>query len=159
LLYGETPAEWHQDDQSLREFLASFTIPSTVQAAGAIPTEIAADDVIYGFRKWHESTSTSPSGRHLGHYRSLIQHSVLLDCFIKFLNIAISNGIAVPHWSNATNVMIEKDQGQPRTHRLRIIHLFEADMNVFLKLQWGHRLVRRALQCDRLQLGQHGSIP
>lgn len=159
LLSGETPADWHQDDQSLREFLASFTIPPTVQAAGTIPTEITADDVIYGFRKWRESTSTSPSGRHLGHYRSLIQHPVLLDCFVKFLNIAISNGIAVPRWSNATNVMIEKDRGQPRIHRLRIIHLFEADMNFFLKLQWGHRLVRRALQCDLLHSGQHGSIP
>ena len=26
-----------------------------------------------GFRKWRESTSTSPSGRHLGHYKALLR--------------------------------------------------------------------------------------
>ena len=55
--------------------------------------------------------------------------------------------------------MIEKDKGQPRINRLRIIHLFEADYNLFLKLTWGSRLVRRALHMDLLNDGQHGSVP
>jgi hypothetical protein len=55
--------------------------------------------------------------------------------------------------------MIEKDVGKPRIHRLRIIHLFEADYNFFLKLQWGHRLVRQAASLDLLHNSQHGSIP
>lgn len=38
------------------------------------------------------------------------------------------------------------------------MHLFEADFNFFLKLQWGYRLVRRALSLDLLHNGQHGSI-
>ena len=76
------------------------------------------------------------------------------------MNIAIQSGIAIPRWSNAVrlNVMIEKDQGEPKLNRLRIIHLFEADFNFFLKLQWGHRLVRRAIDLDLLHDGQHGSI-
>jgi hypothetical protein len=75
------------------------------------------------------------------------------------MNIAISRGIAIPRLSNATNVLIEKDPGRPRIHRLRIIHLFEADFDLFLKLQWGHRLVRKALELDILHPGQHGSVP
>ena len=75
------------------------------------------------------------------------------------MNIAIQSGIAVPRWSRAVNVMIEKDIGQPKINRLRIIHLFEADFNFFLKLQWGHRLVHRALDHGLLHDGQHGSIP
>jgi hypothetical protein len=55
--------------------------------------------------------------------------------------------------------MIEKDPGRPKINRLRIIHLFEADLNFNLKLMWGHRLVRRAVELDLLQNGQHGSIP
>ena len=159
LLEGEVPHDWHSDDDVLREFLASFAVPDHVKQAGDIPTEITDDDVRYGFKHWRETTTTSPSGRHLGHYRSLIQHPVLLSCFVKFMNVAVHSGISIPRWSQAVNVMIEKEIGQPKINRLRIIHLFEADFNFFLKLQWGHRLVRRAMDLDLLHDGQHGSIP
>ena len=75
------------------------------------------------------------------------------------MNIAIQSGISIPRWSNAITVLIKKDLGQPRLHRLRIIHLFEADLNLFLKLQWGKRLVHRALDLNLLHDGQHGSVP
>ena len=144
----------------MREFLASFTLPQCVSDNPAIPCEITQDDVLRGFQSWKESTSTSPSGRHLGLYKAEIQHPVLLSCFVKFLNIAISSGISIPCWRNAVNILIEKDTGQPKINRLRIIHLFEADFNFYLKLQWGHRLVRRALSLNLvLHDGQHGSIP
>jgi hypothetical protein len=83
----------------------------------------------------------------------------LLKCLTQFLNVSIQCGITVPRWSNAVNVLIEKDLGKPRINRLRIIHLFEADFNFFLKLQWGKRLVRRACDLNLLHDGQHGSIP
>ena len=46
------------------------------------------------------------------------------------------------------SVLNEKDPGRPHINRLRIIHLFEADFNYVLTLQWGHRLVRRAWELD-----------
>ena len=55
--------------------------------------------------------------------------------------------------------MLEKDAGQPKINRLRIIHLFEADYNFILKLLWGSRLVRRAAQRGLLNNGQYGSVP
>ena len=131
LLAGQVPADWHQDDGDLKEFLASFAVPDNVRALGEIPSEISTDDVKYGFKHWRESTSTSPSGRHLGHYRSLIQDTTLLSCFVKFLNIAVQSGVSISRWSNAVNVLIEKDPGKPKINRLRIIHLFEADFNFF----------------------------
>jgi hypothetical protein len=159
LLSGIIPDDWCSGSNNyLREFLASFMIPMHVRNHGDIPTGISDDDVIRGFKGWKEQTSTSPSGRHLGHCRALIQHPVLLKCFVSFMNIAVSRGIAIPRWCNATNVMIEKDIGKPCIHRLRIVHLFEADYNFFLKLQWGHRLVRQACDLDLLHPSQHDSI-
>ena len=159
ILKGEVPPELCGDDNALTEFLASFVIPDHVLDGPPISTELSENDVKKGFKQWPESTSTSPSGRHLGHYKAIIQHPDLLQCLVQFMNIATSRGIAIPRWSNATNVLIEKDPGRPRIHRLRIIHLFEADFNLFLKLQWGHRLVRKALELDILHPGQHGSVP
>ena len=40
--------------------------------------------------------------------------------------------------------MLEKDQGDPKINRLRIICLYEADYNLFLKIMWAHRLMKQA---------------
>jgi hypothetical protein len=106
-----------------------------------------------------EQTPTSPSGRDLGHYRALIQDPILFNCFVYSMNIVVARGIAIPRWCQATNVMIEKESGKPCIHRLRIVHLLEADYNFILKLQWGHRLVCHACALDLPHDSQHGSIP
>jgi hypothetical protein len=137
LLRGHTPPEWSADDRALQEFLASFTIPPRVLEKPEIDTIISEEDVSKGFGTWKESTSTSPSGRHLGHYKAIIKQPVLLKCLTQFMNIAIQSGIAVPRWSNAVNVLIEKDPGKPRINHLRIIHLFEADFNFFSQTTMG----------------------
>ena len=160
LLSGTIPTHWYGDDPStLREFLTSFAIPDSVKTAGLISTEITTDDVLRGFKKWKETTSTSPSGRHLGHYKTLIQNPTLLQCLTDFLFITVNTGLTLTRWCDAVNIMIEKDPGKPRITRLRIIHLFEADFNYFLKLIWGSRLVKRAVQLRLLNDGQHGSVP
>jgi hypothetical protein len=135
LLSGIIPDKCCGQNNYLREFLASFVIPAHVLNHGDITTDISEDEVVSGFKGWKECTSTSPSGRHLGHYKAIIQDPTLLQCFVKFMNIVVARGIAIPRWCQATNVMIEKDPDKPCIHRLRIIHLFEADYNYFLKLQ------------------------
>jgi hypothetical protein len=159
VLRGVVPPEWYGDDLALKEFLASFCVPQEVKDKGPISTEITTDDVVKGFKSWSENTSTSPSKRHLGHYKALIQDTRLLQCLTWFIQVVTSRGIAVSRWCHATNVLIEKDAGRPAIHRLRIIHLFEADYNLFLKLQWGHRLIRRADELNLLNDGQYGSRP
>ena len=167
LLSGTIPPEWDTDHTPLlNDFLLSFArpdqseaIPNTSPEDTFIEQGVKEDDIHYGFKSWKEKTSTSPSGRHLGHYRSLIQDKTLLTCLTQFMNIAIRSGISISRWSEAINVLIEKDPGQPKITRLRINHLFEADLNLYLKLQWGHQLVRHALKKNLIHPGQHGSVP
>ena len=82
--------------------------------------------------------------------QALVEDSTLLLCLHQYMQIAISRGIAIPRWSKAINVMIEKDPGCPQINRLRIIHLFEADYNLFLKIMWGSRLVQQAVKLHLL---------
>jgi hypothetical protein len=35
--------------------------------------------------------------------------------------------------------MLEKDKGDPKIDRLRIICLYEADYNIFLKIMWAQK--------------------
>ena len=111
---GILPPEWHGDNSTLREFLASFFAPPTVTQQPPISTTITMEDVIKGFRKWKESTTTSPSGRHLGHYKAIIQDDTLLDCLTKFLSLSTQRGISIRRWQQAVNVLIEKDPGTPK---------------------------------------------
>jgi DNA-binding transcriptional MerR regulator len=158
-LYGKLPKEWHNDDHLLQELLRSFQIPDKVKQMRHIKTSMSAEDIAKGISGWKEKTSTSPSGRHLGHYKAIIKDDTLLQCLTKFMHVAIKSGIAIRRWSQATNVMLEKDPGRPLIHRLRIIHLFEADFNLYMKCQWGKRLVQRAAKHNLLNSGQFGSVP
>ena len=113
LLKGHIPKEWYRNDELLREFLSSFAKPESINNMDPISTLITTEDVKYGFGKWKESTSTSPSGRHLGHYKAIIQDETLLTNLTKFLQIIVERGVTLTRWCNAVNVMIEKDKGHP----------------------------------------------
>lgn len=160
-LWGSLPDHWNvTGEPSLTTFLASFAISENVLQAPPISTDITTVNVTKGFSKWRETTTTSPFGRHLGHYKALITNPILLRCLTIVLHITLNKGIALAQWCNAVNVMLE-DHGTPNINRLRNIHLFEADYNlpVVLKLLWGSRLVCHAVQLNLLHPCQHGSIP
>ena len=157
ILAGQIPDTWSIKDPTLTALLSSFAIPDAVKSAPPIQTSISEDDFVYGINGWKESTSTSPSGRHLGHYKALINDPDLLTFYVQFLNVLVSNGLSLDRWQNAINVLIEKDPGEPKLNRLRIIHLFEADYNFILKLLWGSRLVKNGEELQQLNNNQHGS--
>ena len=157
ILSGQVPPSWDVKDPRLLEFISSFAIPDNVKNAPPIQTTISEEDFVYGIKGWKEKTSTSPSGRHLGHYKAIIDDPALLSFYVKFLNTLVGNGLSLDRWQNAINVLIEKDPGEPKVNRLRIIHLFEADYNFVLKLLWGSRLVRRGEDKKQLNNNQHGS--
>jgi hypothetical protein len=122
LLQGIIPDNWPISDDHLQSFLASFTIPDTEKNSPPISTTLSTDDVSRGFKQWREKTTTSPSGRHLGHYKALTSNPTLLNCLTKFLHVTVNKGISLKRWRKAVNVMIEKDPGVPNINRLRIIH-------------------------------------
>jgi hypothetical protein len=48
-------------------------MPDEIKVPGKkIDCEIKEELFISGFKKWKESTLTSPSGRHLGHYKAIV---------------------------------------------------------------------------------------
>jgi hypothetical protein len=55
--------------------------------------------------------------------------------------------------------MIEKIKGSPRINKLRVIHLYEADYNLILKIIWAQKSVWNATKHDKLHEGQAGSRP
>ena len=74
------------------------------------------------------------------------------------LNYAIKQRHAYDRWKTIVNVLILKDPGNFKIHRLRIIHLFECDYNFMLGLKWKDAL-HQAQQSKTLNDSQYGSRP
>ena len=132
------------------------------------------DLFVSAIKKWRESTSTSPSGRHLGHYKSLVtldsfssKYTELnpdpgLDILQVLFQVAAAtfqSGITLSRWTNITTCMIEKLPGTPRINKLRVIHLYEADYNLMNKLAWQRGVVWQAHTAGTLNTAQSGSRP
>jgi hypothetical protein len=98
------------------------------------------------YKRWKERTSTSPSGRHLGHFHALFRPlkakndeereqlegmcSDIIEMHALMLQTAYDNEHVYKRWKYILTCMLGKDSGIPRIHRLRIIHFYECDLNL-----------------------------
>ena len=124
------------------------------------------------FQRWRETTSTSPSGRHLGHMKTLTYQiedddwpsdsclpQTLFESVSNLLNICIRICKPLDRWLTVHNMLIQKEPGNQKIHRLRVIHLQESDWQAFLKLSVSRRTIHHAANNNALHPNQYGGIP
>jgi hypothetical protein len=138
----------------------------------ALPQYITEAEFVSKFRTWNESTSTSPSGIHLGHYKALVmrndadvstaegkatenQRKALIRAHVAMINYSLCHLYSFDRWKTVVNVMIEKEPGNSKVHRLRAIHIYEADYNFLLQAKW-REMIRLAEKENTLHPGQYG---
>jgi hypothetical protein len=141
---------------------------------------ISEQEYIGKLKVWKESTSTSPSGLHLGHYKALIarhdysdvdesdpeavankdewnhMQASLLRLHVQLLNYDLECGYAYKRWCTVHNNTLFKDPDNVRIHRTRVIHIYEADYNLMLSVKWRISLYQ-AEALRELNAGQFGS--
>ena len=144
-------------------------------------------EMISGFGHWREQTTTSPSGKHLGIYKSLVvahnfnimadnekesmnklvlgEHTPtlmatkLLQIQCNIMNIAIQRTHPLQRWKLVHNFFIEKIPGKPLISKLRVIHIFEADYNLILKYFISKKTLRHAIHHNAVATEQAGGRP
>jgi hypothetical protein len=136
-----------------------------------IDSTITREDLQNLFKHWKESTSTSPSGCHLGHWHALLAPDgtrqnpdkseepiadQIMTVHANILNTAVTSGVALERWTKVNTSMISKLKGQARIDKLRIIHGYEADYNGILKIEWPQRAAKNATANDLLNHSQAG---
>ncbi len=143
---------------------------------------ITEQDYTGKLRVWKESTSTSPSGLHLGHYKVMLSRhaysaleseteeenekkhrwnhmqSSLLRLHVQMMNYALERGYAYQRWRTVVNTILFKDADNVRIHRTRVIHIYEADYNLMLGIKW-RKALYQAEALKELNEGQFGSRP
>jgi hypothetical protein len=100
-------------------------------------------------KKWDKNTSTSPSGKHLGHYKVLLSPGLLQDPPLtdstediihlktKMCQLALTHGYIWNRWKAIASVMIKKKPSLFLLEKLQTIHLYKADYNWTLGLIFG----------------------
>jgi hypothetical protein len=135
-----------------------------------ISDKISFEDFISGIKKWRKMTTTSPSGRHLGHYKILLKLNVINDNNINIssailhlhnniIRIVSKLGQTLDRWCQISTCMIEKKPGVIRIDKLRVIHLYESDYNLLLKIMWARRSIWNMVDNKSINSGQVGSRP
>jgi len=136
------------------------------------------DELQKGIKKWPENTTTSPSGRHLGIYKSLQRHvltqeekdaippSQLADpikegrdvLFLIFdiMSLALRHTYTLERWKTVWTLFIEKELGNPDLNRLRCIMLFEADWQLLLKWHSSYGFLPKSEKAKTLTEAQGG---
>ena len=128
---------WETASPYLREWLQALRC--TVEKE--MDTTLHLADFISLFKSIPESTASSVSGLHYGHYKTLSKHenSTFIEVLFDIVNLAFQTHSPLPRWRLATQLMLEKGKG-PAIENLRIIQLLEADMNWLLRFLWGRKL-------------------
>ena len=92
------------------------------------------------FTKTRENTSCGPSGLHMSHWKAATQSELLMEIHSFFIWAAFAYGFSHNRWENSWHCMLKK-KSQPFSQKLRIIQLFEGDLNGGLKYLLGKVLM------------------
>lgn len=120
---------------------------------------ITAEEFVSTYAAAGEHTSSSPSGRHIGHYKATLEDPLLVRLHSSMMSIPFQMGFAPERWTKVTDIMLEKDQDNPRCHRLRILALFESDLNHAKRIIIGRKLLHHMNDNTMIPEMQYGSVP
>jgi hypothetical protein len=79
---------------------------------------ITVQDFQDSYKSAKEATSSSPSGRHIGHYKAVVADPVLTKMHAAMMSIPFQTGIVPEQWQKVTDIMLEKTAGDSRCHQL-----------------------------------------
>jgi len=174
---GRSPFERHNFDEPTQAILDNLR--QKVQPGQDITHPLNYEGLMDGIKKWPESTTTSPSGRHLGIYKTLRKHVMekpktkrgdpepnppariqqgrdILFIIFDIMLIALKHAYPLERWRTVWTIFIEKELGNPDIDRLRCIMIFEADWQLLLKWHSSYGFLPRTETAGTLTYAQGG---
>ena len=69
---------------------------------------LSTKELVQYYKTKTESTESSPSGRHMGHYKLIIHNEDLTSLITAMLNIGLLTGNALKRWKRTLSAMLKK---------------------------------------------------
>ena len=104
ILRGHIPEILSQDTH-IKEFLEQLRRPLL---QSQISSKITTSDFKAYWRKAKESTSSSISGLHFGHYKSAVDSPLLTAVHTMCSQLTINKGMTLRRWASGLSVILEK---------------------------------------------------
>ena len=122
------------------------------------------EPIQYTLEKWSnyiknvkEKTTTSPSGRHFGHLKTMREYlPSIFEQVYTIMNVAVRNNIILERWKCTVTILIEKHKNRPYVHRTRPLHIVEPEVNAIAKEVWARNLMREAEKENKVSDDQYG---
>jgi Reverse transcriptase (RNA-dependent DNA polymerase) len=130
--------------------------------------EITPEEWRNKFKHWKASTSTSPSGVHLGHYKALLETMYvpndtqlvmdieifkkkqdIFNIHLRFINSVLTHGRSITRWRQCNNICIPKKPGCIDIDKYRNIHIYECDLNAIKWKNAIHKAAEEEVICER----------
>jgi hypothetical protein len=101
-------------DIEVHDIIRGMRYPDLAKPTEPIDTTITTDTFSQAIAHTRERTSSSPSGRHYGHYRTLLRDENLIGDIAALANFCFRWGKTLTRWEKVTQPLIPKDPGTPR---------------------------------------------
>ena len=127
----------------MANFIKALQIPHSTKTGETTPEmsdDINSENCVEMMNGTRESTASSPSRIHYGHYKAACESEVLTAVNLMFMALPFKAGIPLQRWTCSLHCMIQKVR-KPYVTKLRIVQLYEADFNTMLKYLLGRRLM------------------
>lgn len=126
--------------QEIKDLFTQLTYKNSTKPP-TLDIPITIEDWTASIKSKKESTASSPSGRHIGHYKAALECEPLLSFHLDIINFARLFTSPPPRWCTAIQLRLEKMAGMPRIDKLRMIQLIEFDMNAQFGITIGRHML------------------
>jgi hypothetical protein len=75
---------------------------------------ISEEEFSSAYKAIKETTSSSPSGQHVGHYKAVINDLSLVQMNCTMMSLPFMHGFTPCRWERVVDVMLQKEEGNSR---------------------------------------------
>ena len=147
--------DFHDIPTEIKEWLSHMKYHENIEP-NKVKFDVSYESFTKYVKKIKEKTTSSPSGRHYGHYKSLLDTDEFQTLY-DILDIAIKYQVILPRWLEVILILMEKDSNNPKIHRFRSIHMIEGDLGYVLKRNWAKKLMAYTEEKNILCEDQYGA--
>jgi hypothetical protein len=131
----------------LKEFIETFKKNTDIRDIDPIITPPMFQK---SFGRVHKKKATSTSGRHLGHYKAIMDNTKLTATMCRIMLLPWQHSVCLDRWLKGIDVVLSKDKCICRLHKLRITQLIEADFNQCLVMLFTKPIMHNIDKYDAL---------